>query len=100
MRSILSIKALPVNIIGLESLKDTPMTKKSIYNYLMENNSNYRFDTENDLLITDEMIFKIILKLCGRGTYICLGLIDTTHIHVDLDNKDPTSTFTYDIYII
>lgn len=100
MRSILSIKALPVNIIGLESLKDTPMTKKSIYNYLIENNSNYRFDTENDLLITDEIVFKILLKLCGRDTYICLGLVDTTHIHLDPDNEDPAYTFNYDIYTL
>lgn len=100
MRSILNIKALPVEIVGLENLKDVAMPKKSIYDYLMKNNSNYKFDIENGLLVTDEITFKLLLKLSGRGNYICLGLIDTTHIHVDLDNEDPASTFTYDIYII
>lgn len=100
MRSILNIKALPVEIVGLENLKDVAMPKKSIYDYLVKNNSNYKFDIENGLLVTDEIVFKILLKLSGRGTYICLGLVDITHIHVDHNNEDPTSTFTYDIYII
>lgn len=100
MRSILNIKALPVEIIGLENLKDVAMPKKSIYNYLMKNNSNYKFDVENGLLIADDITFKILLKLSSRGNYICLGLIDTTHLHVDLNNEDPSLHFTYDIYTL